>query len=60
MYYKTSREWVLIRDDIELVRHLVEFAMTTSVGIIEASFSQARDKWFRKTFEPKDYGRVPK
>lgn len=58
LYYKTSREWVLIRDDIELVRHLVEFAMTTSVGIIEASFSQARDKWFRKKFEPKDYKQI--
>ena len=58
LYYKTSREWALIRDDIELVRHLVEFAMTTRVGIIEVAFSQARDNWFRKTFEPKDYEQI--
>ena len=58
LHYKTSREWSLIKDDIELVRHLIEFAMTTRVGIVEASFSQARDNWFRKTFEPKDYEQI--
>ena len=58
LHYKTSREWSLIKDDIELVRHLIEFAMTVGVGIVEASFSQARDKWFRKTFEPKDYKQI--
>ena len=58
LYYKTSREWSLIKDDIELVRHLVEFAMAVRVGIVEASFSQARDKWLRKTIEPKDYKQI--
>ena len=58
LYYKASREWSLIKDDIELVRHLIEFATTTRVGIVEASFSQARDNWFRKTFEPKDYEQI--
>ena len=58
LYYKSSREWALIRDDIELVRHLIEFAMTARVGIVEASFSQARDKWLRKTFEPSDYKQI--
>ena len=58
LYYKASQEWALIKDDIELVRHLIEFAMTARVGIVEASFSQARDKWFRKTLEPKDYKQI--
>lgn len=58
LHYKTSQNWNVIKDDIELVRHLVEFAMSSNVGIIEASFSRPRDKWLRKSLEPKDYEQI--
>ena len=58
LQYKTSREWSLIKYDIELVRHLIEFSITAKVGIMEASFSQARDKWIKTHFEPQDYKQI--
>ena len=56
--YKSSQPWDKIRDDLSLIRNLVEFATTGVVGIEEGSFSQARDKWSRKAFEPKDYEQI--
>ena len=56
--YESSKAWDVIRDDINLVRYLIEFATSGRVGIDAGSFSQARDKWFVASFQPENYKQI--
>ena len=56
--YKSSKGWNVVKSDIELIRHLIEFATTGLVGVEGGSFSQARDKAIASTFEPDDYKQI--